>query len=104
MFQTDRDLRGACRATRSSLARNWTERIVRARFGNQDTDLETLMRDRAQELRDIAAQCISLARSARDPVARAGLIALARALHEMARRPPIDLDDLAEAGDQLRRH
>jgi hypothetical protein len=46
------------------------------------------MADRAEELRDTAAQCLALAQSTPDPRTRAALITMAQKLHEMANDRP----------------
>jgi hypothetical protein len=55
------------------------------------------MHDRAEELRERAAECLALARKAILPEVRAGLLILAQKLHEMAELEPASIDRLDHA-------
>ena len=68
-----------------------------------------MTRDRTEELRERAAECLALARRAILPEVRAGLLILAQKLHQMAQSEPMAVDRLDRAtrafnDDQLTKH
>jgi hypothetical protein len=64
------------------------------------------MPDRTERVREVAAQCIALARMSRDPKARAELVAMAQELHQLASRPAFDLEPVVQQfnDEQMSRH
>jgi hypothetical protein len=50
------------------------------------------MANRADELRDTAAQCLALARSTTEPQTRAALLTMAQKLYDLASGRPANLD------------
>ena len=67
------------------------ERAGRASLSEADL---APMEDRTEELRSLASQCLTLARTATDPQVRASLVLMARSFHELATRPPRDSSNL----------
>ena len=67
------------------------------------------MSDRAEQLRQRAAECLVLAKKAVIPEVRVGLITMAQHLYELADTEPSRLDRLSHAlsvfnDDQMSRH
>jgi hypothetical protein len=54
------------------------------------------MADRGDDIRQTAAQCLTLARTTTDPSTRASLIAMAQRLHDMANRPTMDIAPIVQ--------
>lgn len=50
------------------------------------------MADRADDLKESAAQCLALAHSTTDPRTRAALLTMAQKLYDLARKRPDDYD------------
>jgi len=50
------------------------------------------MVDRADELKETAAQCLALAHTTSDPQTRAALLTMAQKLYERANTPPADYE------------
>jgi hypothetical protein len=56
-----------------------------------------LMADRADELKETAAQCLALAHTTTDPQTRAALLIMAQKLYERANRPPANYESAQRA-------
>jgi len=55
------------------------------------------MADRADELKETAAQCLALAHTTSDPQTRAALLTMAQKLCERANRPPANYESAQRA-------